>query len=205
MPAGLLQVLQDASIRKVGVGLEQDAVKLKADWEAEVVSCVDLARTAKAKGLTHLTSLAKCSLHLLGLVMCKSKKIRMGNWERHPLSHAQTAYAALDAWTAAKGPLCAFIANARARMSRRTRASRALVHDRRCGASTQSASDAGERSCARVRARGMQGWRGWRQPSTPVVPRSAQRQSRLRALTGFHPSKAPVSQIFTWLAVFGPI
>ena len=156
MPAGLLHVLQDASIRKVGVGLQQDADKLKADWEAEVVSCVDLARAAKAEGLTHLTSLAKCSLHLLGLAMCKSKKIRMGNWERHPLSHAQTAYAALDAWIAAKG---AFPPPSRARtlahacadthVRKRSRVCW-LVLDRRCGASARSASDAG--SCARARA-----------------------------------------------------
>jgi ribonuclease D len=89
MPALLSQVLQDSSIRKVGVGLAEDAAKLLADWGAEVVSCVDLACAAKAEGLTHLTSLAKCSLHLLGLAMCKNKKIRMGNWERLPLSPAQ--------------------------------------------------------------------------------------------------------------------
>ena len=93
MPALLSQVLQDSSIRKVGVGLAQDAAKLLADWDAEVVSCVDLACAAKAEGLTHLTSLAKCSLHLLGLAMCKNKKIRMSNWERLALSPAQVIHA----------------------------------------------------------------------------------------------------------------
>jgi hypothetical protein len=103
MPELLAQVLHDRAIRKVGVGLAQDARLLVRDWRADIISRVDLARAAKEQGLDKLTSLAKCTMHLLGLAMCKSKKIRMGNWEQHPLSLLQSAYAALDAWVAAKG------------------------------------------------------------------------------------------------------
>eukprot|EP00277_Geminigera_cryophila_P041908 CAMPEP_0173092876 /NCGR_PEP_ID=MMETSP1102-20130122/29452_1 /TAXON_ID=49646 /ORGANISM="Geminigera sp., Strain Caron Lab Isolate" /LENGTH=316 /DNA_ID=CAMNT_0013980377 /DNA_START=228 /DNA_END=1176 /DNA_ORIENTATION=- len=101
IPEALKRVLKDPSIRKVGVGVREDGAKLERDWGSVVMGTVDLARGAKAHGLPLLTSLAKCSAHLLGLAMCKAKEIRMGNWEKHPLSGLQSAYAALDAWVAA--------------------------------------------------------------------------------------------------------
>jgi hypothetical protein len=103
VPALLRQVLSDSSIRKVGVGVCGDAVRLRRDWAADIIARVDLATAAAEHGLKQLTSLAKCAHHLLGITMCKAKRIRMGNWELHPLSPLQSAYAALDAWIGCKG------------------------------------------------------------------------------------------------------
>ncbi|KAJ1472348.1 hypothetical protein T484DRAFT_3439544 [Baffinella frigidus] len=49
-----------------------------------------------------LTSLAKTTLALLGITLCKARRIRMTNWERRPLSLAHEVYAALDAWVGAE-------------------------------------------------------------------------------------------------------
>ena len=103
MPERLGAVLRDGRIRKVGVGLNQDARLLQRDWSSDIIARVDLAKAVKQQGIDSLTSLAKCTRYLLGLGMSKSKKIRMGNWEQHPLSRMQSAYAALDAWVAVKG------------------------------------------------------------------------------------------------------
>jgi ribonuclease D len=99
IPASLVGVLENEAIVKAGVGIDADAKKLKADWNVSVRGAVDLSRQMEILYAepTYL-SLAKLCARLLGVDMCKVKRIVTSNWEAPYLSCAQIVYAALDAW-----------------------------------------------------------------------------------------------------------
>ncbi|KAM6072825.1 bifunctional 3'-5' exonuclease/ATP-dependent helicase WRN isoform 3-T4 [Theristicus caerulescens] len=98
-PKGLKRLLEDETIKKVGVGIEGDQWKLMSDFEIKLKSFVELADVAneklKCKETWSLNGLVK---HLFGKQLLKDKSIRCGNWEEFPLNEEQKLYAATDAY-----------------------------------------------------------------------------------------------------------
>ncbi|XP_027545661.1 Werner syndrome ATP-dependent helicase isoform X2 [Neopelma chrysocephalum] len=98
-PKGLKRLLEDETIKKVGVGIEGDQWKLMSDFEIKLKSFVELADVAneklRCKETWSLNGLVK---HLFGKQLLKDKSVRCGNWEKFPLSEEQKLYAATDAY-----------------------------------------------------------------------------------------------------------
>lgn len=91
----LKQLLNDKEVLKVGVDINNDALALKADYNMQVRSMVDLRTLSKAKGIPVL-SLSKIYATLFGKRISKSQ--RLSNWEDSILTTPQITYAALDAY-----------------------------------------------------------------------------------------------------------
>ncbi|KFQ73380.1 Werner syndrome ATP-dependent helicase, partial [Phaethon lepturus] len=98
-PKGLKRLLEDETIKKVGVGIEGDQWKLMSDFEIKLKSFVELADAAneklKCKEIWSLNGLVK---HLFGKQLLKDKSVRCSNWEEFPLNEEQKLYAATDAY-----------------------------------------------------------------------------------------------------------
>ncbi|XP_068797329.1 bifunctional 3'-5' exonuclease/ATP-dependent helicase WRN isoform X3 [Struthio camelus] len=98
-PKGLKRLLEDETIKKVGVGIEGDQWKLMSDFEIKLKSFVELADAAneklKCKEIWSLNGLVK---HLFGKQLLKDKSVRCSNWEEFPLNEKQKLYAATDAY-----------------------------------------------------------------------------------------------------------
>ncbi|XP_014816399.1 PREDICTED: Werner syndrome ATP-dependent helicase isoform X3 [Calidris pugnax] len=98
-PKGLKRLLEDETIKKVGVGIEGDQWKLMSDFEIKLKSFVELADVAneklKCKEIWSLNGLVK---HLFGKQLLKDKSVRCSNWEEFPLDEEQKLYAATDAY-----------------------------------------------------------------------------------------------------------
>ncbi|NWS63750.1 WRN helicase, partial [Chunga burmeisteri] len=98
-PKGLKRLLEDETIKKVGVGIEGDQWKLMSDFEIKLKSVVELADVAneklKCKEIWSLNGLVK---HLFGKQLLKDKSVRCSNWEEFPLNEEQKLYAATDAY-----------------------------------------------------------------------------------------------------------
>ncbi|KAM9381721.1 bifunctional 3'-5' exonuclease/ATP-dependent helicase WRN isoform 2-T2 [Phaethornis superciliosus] len=98
-PKGLKRLLEDETIKKVGVGIEGDQWKLLSDFEIKLKSFVELADIAneklKCKETWSLNGLVK---HLFGKQLLKDKSVRCSNWETFPLNEEQKLYAATDAY-----------------------------------------------------------------------------------------------------------
>ncbi|XP_072190502.1 bifunctional 3'-5' exonuclease/ATP-dependent helicase WRN isoform X4 [Excalfactoria chinensis] len=98
-PKGLKRLLEDETIKKVGVGIEGDHWKLMSDFEVKLNRFVELADVAneklKCKEIWSLNGLVK---HLFGKQLLKDKSIRCSNWEKFPLDEEQKLYAATDAY-----------------------------------------------------------------------------------------------------------
>ncbi|XP_035181081.1 Werner syndrome ATP-dependent helicase isoform X1 [Oxyura jamaicensis] len=98
-PKGLKRLLEDETIKKVGVGIEGDQWKLMSDFEIKLKSFVELADVAneklRCKEIWSLNGLVK---HLFGKQLLKDKTVRCSNWEEFPLNEEQKLYAATDAY-----------------------------------------------------------------------------------------------------------
>ncbi|XP_054248192.1 bifunctional 3'-5' exonuclease/ATP-dependent helicase WRN [Indicator indicator] len=98
-PKGLKRLLEDETIKKVGVGIEGDQWKLMSDFEIKLKSFVELADVAneklKCKEIWSLNGLVK---HLFGKQLLKDNSVRCSNWEQFPLNEEQKLYAATDAY-----------------------------------------------------------------------------------------------------------
>lgn len=96
---GLLSILADRNILKVGVAIDRDVNEL-CDMEAfepdGFVELADIAKDARIKnlGLRGLTAI------LFGFRI--SKKEQVSNWARKELTQSQQTYAATDAWLGRK-------------------------------------------------------------------------------------------------------
>ena len=93
-------VLRDESIVKAGVSLDQDMLELRQKWtRMEARSRLDLggvgASGSQRLGLKQLTS------SILGVDLPKTRRLTMSNWSQVPLTSAQLAYSAWDAWAGA--------------------------------------------------------------------------------------------------------
>uniref|UniRef100_A0A8B9IVG9 DNA 3'-5' helicase n=1 Tax=Amazona collaria TaxID=241587 RepID=A0A8B9IVG9_9PSIT len=98
-PKGLKRLLEDETIKKVGVGVEGDQWKLMSDFEIKLKSFVELADVAneklRCKEVWSLNGLVK---HLFGKQLLKDKSVRCSNWKEFPLNEEQKLYAATDAY-----------------------------------------------------------------------------------------------------------
>ncbi|KAH9619068.1 hypothetical protein KSS87_005617 [Heliosperma pusillum] len=100
IPHSLQSLLEDSSSIKVGVGIDNDAVKLFHDYNVSIKAVQDLSAMANQK-----LGIAPKQWSLYSLVetltckqLLKTKNIRLGNWEAEPLSKPQLQYAATDAF-----------------------------------------------------------------------------------------------------------
>ncbi|NWI59408.1 WRN helicase, partial [Calyptomena viridis] len=105
-PKGLQRLLEDETIKKVGVGIEGDQWKLMSDFEIKLKSFVELTDVANEKLKCRETwSLNGLVKHLFGKQLLKDKSVRCSNWEKFPLSEEQKLYAATDAYVGTIPPL----------------------------------------------------------------------------------------------------
>ncbi|GAB2237369.1 hypothetical protein Droror1_Dr00015271 [Drosera rotundifolia] len=100
IPRSLCTLLEDSSSIKVGVGIDNDAVKVFHDYNVSIRSVLDLSSLANQKfeGESRHWSLSSLVETLTCKQLLKPKKIRLGNWETDVLSKAQLSYAATDAF-----------------------------------------------------------------------------------------------------------
>ncbi|MEE6519835.1 hypothetical protein FKM82_017593, partial [Ascaphus truei] len=98
-PKGLKRLLEDESIRKVGVGIEGDQWKLMSDCDLKLKQFIELTEVAnqklKCKEKWSLNGLIK---HLFKKQILKDDSIRCSNWDAFPLNEDQKLYAASDAY-----------------------------------------------------------------------------------------------------------
>ena len=98
-PPELLEVLTRDDILKVGLGLNDDLRRLKADFQFEPGGFLDLQQYVTAfrieeKGLKKLSGI------VLGRRISKAQQV--SNWDADLLTEAQLRYAATDAWICLK-------------------------------------------------------------------------------------------------------
>ncbi|XP_021749162.1 Werner Syndrome-like exonuclease isoform X1 [Chenopodium quinoa] len=100
IPGSLQSLLEDSTYIKVGVGIDNDAVKVFHDHNVSIKSLEDLSSMANQKlgGVPKQWSLSSLVETFTCKQLLKPKKIRLGNWEADPLSKAQLRYAATDAF-----------------------------------------------------------------------------------------------------------
>ncbi|XP_068712729.1 exonuclease 3'-5' domain-containing protein 2-like isoform X3 [Montipora foliosa] len=107
MPQILEEILQDKTILKFGVGIQDDVKRLSAMFGINVWGCVDLRHVVQRcqMGTDDQKSFQKMSLDalakkILGVRMDKSWRIRCSNWEAAEFSVRQIEYAMNDALVA---------------------------------------------------------------------------------------------------------
>lgn len=95
MPRCLVELLEDASVVKIGLSTHDDFQSLRK-WQPSLApkGFIELQQLATNYGITD-KSLAKIYAILFGQKL--SKRQRLTNWEADQLSPKQLAYAALDA------------------------------------------------------------------------------------------------------------
>ncbi|XP_053556112.1 bifunctional 3'-5' exonuclease/ATP-dependent helicase WRN [Bombina bombina] len=98
-PKGLKRLLEDESIKKVGVGIEGDQWKLMSDYDLKLKGFIELTDVAnqklKCKEKWSLNGLIK---HLFSKQLLKDNSVRCSNWNLFPLNEDQKLYAASDAY-----------------------------------------------------------------------------------------------------------
>ena len=93
---GLIHLLENSQITKVGLSLKDDFMMLKKRAFFKQNACIDLQDYVKFFGIKD-RSLQKIYAILFNEKISKSK--RLSNWEADPLTEAQQEYAAIDAWS----------------------------------------------------------------------------------------------------------
>lgn len=97
-------ILTDATVAKVGFGLNDDISRVSEKFALEPQNVVDLGRTFRRMGY-HNTIGAKSAIAILFQQrVSKSKSVSTTNWSNHNLTEKQIIYAANDAHVA----LCTF-------------------------------------------------------------------------------------------------
>jgi ribonuclease D len=98
-PRQLMEILSGENPLKIGLGLQDDLRRLRADFQFEPDGFLDLQNYVQAfrideKGLKKIS----------GIVLSKriSKSQQVSNWDADILSEAQLRYAATDAWICLK-------------------------------------------------------------------------------------------------------
>lgn len=95
-PVGLVTLLENPEIIKVGLSLKDDFLALHKRVPFTQQSCVELQDYVKPFGIQD-KSLQKIYAILFGEKISKSQ--RLSNWEAETLTPSQQLYAATDAWT----------------------------------------------------------------------------------------------------------
>ena len=92
---GIKEILSDPDLKKVGVALRDDFIKLRELENFTERAVVDIAHIAQKVGIVN-TGLRSLSAILLNQRI--SKSVQVSNWAKKELSSAQITYAATDAW-----------------------------------------------------------------------------------------------------------
>ena len=101
IPETLKDMLTDSEVIKMGVGIFDDAQKLKKDLGLPLRGALDLRHFVREhRPLIKKTGLAGLAMAFLGTEMDKDWRIRASDWETDPLSKRQLEYAANDALVA---------------------------------------------------------------------------------------------------------
>ena len=94
-PGALLELLSDDTPLKIGLGLQDDLRRLRADFQFEPRGFLDLQHYVAAFRIEE-KGLKKISGIVLNRRISKSQQV--SNWDADVLSAAQLRYAATDAW-----------------------------------------------------------------------------------------------------------
>lgn len=94
-PASLLDLLSGDTPLKIGLGLQDDLRRLRADFQFEPRGFLDLQNYVEAFRIDE-KGLKKISGIVLNRRISKSQQV--SNWDADVLSEAQLRYAATDAW-----------------------------------------------------------------------------------------------------------
>ena len=99
LPSSLKQVLENPKFLKVGKSISADARKLKQDFNVTLKPYKDVAELAFIKGaVTNKTvGLQDLVVRILDHHLPKPASIRLGDWDKIPLSEESVKYAGLDA------------------------------------------------------------------------------------------------------------
>ncbi|PNF14767.1 hypothetical protein B7P43_G08342 [Cryptotermes secundus] len=100
LPEGFKEILEDATIFKVGVVPYDDAAHLMQDYNIRVSGCLDLRHLMRRSGTLSHGGLSGMAENLLGIELDKSWHIRCSDWEVPVLSAHQVQYASQDALVA---------------------------------------------------------------------------------------------------------
>jgi len=92
---GLLEILEDESIIKIGIAPGDDMKDLAKSGHFHPQSIIDLNKFAQQNGFESIGA-KKLSALVLGIRISKAQQV--SNWEAEKLSTAQINYAATDAW-----------------------------------------------------------------------------------------------------------
>ena len=90
--AALKATLEDRSIIKAGVGIDDDAIELWQSWGLELNSRLELGG-----GASNNVGLARLLNDATGITLVKSASVQKSDWSA-ALTDKQLAYAAADAW-----------------------------------------------------------------------------------------------------------
>lgn len=91
----IIRLLEDTSIKKVGLAWRNDILSLKELGDFKAAGFIDLQDMVKAIGIED-QSLVKIYANLFHERISKTE--RLSNWERDVLKESQKNYAAIDAW-----------------------------------------------------------------------------------------------------------
>ncbi|KAF7652073.1 hypothetical protein LDENG_00101740 [Lucifuga dentata] len=100
IPLGLMEVLCDPHILKVGVGCYEDGKRLMQDYGLSLACTVDLRYLAlrqRQAAVNNGLSLKSLAADLLNVSLDKSPELRCSDWEADQLTLEQMTYAARDA------------------------------------------------------------------------------------------------------------
>ena len=95
----LIQLLEDKTVKKIGLSWHDDINSLHKIGEFEIGHFIDIQDQVKEIGIEDL-SLQKLYANLFGQKI--SKRQQLSNWEADILSDKQKVYAATDAWACIK-------------------------------------------------------------------------------------------------------
>ena len=95
MPKGLISLLADPSILKIGAAIKNDIDVLRRIARIKPGGFVDLQDMVQKYNIKNI-GLAKMAGIVLGVRISKSQQL--SNWENETLTDAQKRYAATDAW-----------------------------------------------------------------------------------------------------------
>lgn len=104
IPDALTSVLEDASIPKVGVAIQQDLTKLRRDYGVAATGALELSRLAWHVDAARWHGRKRVLISLRDLCMAYLSKdlakgpTRISTWTRVPLTSEQVEYAASDAY-----------------------------------------------------------------------------------------------------------
>jgi len=95
LPPGLLQILSDERIKKIGVAIHDDLIILKKLKEFVPAGFIELQNLVKEFNIENFGLKNLCGI-VLGFRISKAKQL--SNWEQEELDSGQRKYAATDAW-----------------------------------------------------------------------------------------------------------